>query len=386
MNQQTAQVGEAGAAAPGGEGAAAVHPFARRGASAAAGVFAAVARRQEPLLKLLAMAITLPMVLVFFYKYLPDYAFEEIAGVPRMLQSYELFWREMMNVGTYPARFASYYLQIYTARAIEAVIGMPGDPRFHPLRLAAEVITTVSLWVAAAPTLLDRTGRWDWRVFYGGLLALTAMSLYLFLPFDFPALALISLGLVALLHKKRALAMVLLLVCGMFRENNIHIAWFAVSTLAVPALSVGYRWAAAYVAAFLAEYWLLRKVIFPYRDNDITWVIYQNLISPGSWMIVFIVLAMAAIGFVVVAGRMGRARRWDPLDVFFMIQFLMVPVWLTFYLVNGSNWSEFRIQLPSLLPVLYAVAYRPAPGGWTVGDGGRAGDGVEGGAAAPSAV
>ena len=319
----------------------------------------AIARREDLLLKLLALAITGPVVMVLFVKYLPDHALL-ITDVPRILTGYDVFWEEMQRVGTFRARFASYYLNYYVGKAIEALVGVPGDVRLHPLRLAAVVITTVSLWVTAAPVLLDRTGRWNWRLFYAGLMTMAVISLYLYLPFDFPALALISLGMVAVLRQQKVLAMVLLLACGLFRENNIHIAWFAVSTLAIPALSVGCRWAAAYVIAFFAEYWFLRKVVFTYEDNNITGVIRENLLSPGSWMIVGIILALACVALVVVATRSARSRRVDPLDAFFLIQFLMVPVWLAFYLLNGSNWSEFRIQLPTLLPLLYAFAYRPA--------------------------
>ena len=77
-------------------------------------------------------------------------------------------------------------------------------------------------------------------------------------------------------------------------------------------------------------------------------------------MIVGIILLLAFMACVLISSRVARSRRADPLDSFFLIQFLMVPVWLAFYLLNGSNWSEFRIQLPTLLPLLYAVAYRPA--------------------------
>lgn len=384
MDQHTAQAGERAAAPPtapatsGNPGPASPAAAPLDDHFALSGLVTTVARHRTLLFKVLALALTPPMVLVFFLKYVPDYSFAEITGAPRLLTDYDVFWKEMQTVGTYRARFASYYLHYYTAKGIEAVMGVSNDPRLHPMRLAGFLITTLSLYVVAAPTLLDRTGRWDWRVFYGGLMSVTAMSLYLFLPFDFPALALISLAFVALLRKRRVLAMVLLLACGLFRENNLHIAWFALSMLVIPSLSVGRGWTAAYLVAFFAEYWLLRKWVFTYQDNPIPWVVYHNLISPGSWMIVCIILMMACIAFVVIASRTARARRWDPLDVFFTIQFVVAPAWLVFYLVNGSNWSEFRIQLPTLLPLLYAASYRPPPP--------DSDDRATGGVTAPSAV
>jgi len=68
---------------------------------------------------------------------------------------------------------------------------------------------------------------------------------------------------------------------------------------------------------------------------------------------------MAGVAYVVVAARRARAADHDPLDTFFMIQIGMVPVWLAFYLLAGSNWTEFRVQLPTLLPLMYALALRP---------------------------
>jgi len=43
--------------------------------------------------------------------------------------------------------------------------------------------------------------------------------------------------------------------------------------LVIPQLTVGIGWAAAYVVAFFAEWWFIRKVIFHVGGNDIAYVI-----------------------------------------------------------------------------------------------------------------
>jgi hypothetical protein len=323
-------------------------------------LIAAVARHEDLLLKLITLAATPLIVLIFIVKYLPDYA--QVNRIyPIILSDYNLYWKMMYEIGPFRPRFASNYLVYYVAKAIEAVIGIPGDPRIHPLRLSASVVTTVSLWLIAAPVLANRDRLWNWRIFYTALLIITMISLYQYLPFDFPSLVFVSLALVLLIQKRTVLTLIVLLICGLFRENNVHIAWFAVSMLLIPELSVGIVWTAIYVVAAVAEWWVLRRIIFDSGGNDVWYVIRINLASLTAYTVVALILCLAALVFVVVAARWGRAARRHPLDTFFLIQVLMVPVWLVFYLANGGNWSEFRIQLTTLLPLVYAVALRPQP-------------------------
>ena len=328
---------------------------------AVAGHSAGVARHEDLLLKLIVFAATPLVSLLIYVKYLPDYAMVTPDPVP--LSSYTHYWDHYYGVEPFRARFASNYTVYYVAKAIEAVIRIPGDPRIHPLRLSAALITTVCLWLVALPILLDRRRNWDWRVFYTGLLVVSFFALYQFNPSDFPSLVFVSMGLVFLLNKQRVLAMVALLICGLFRESNIHIAWFAVSMLVIPQLNVGIGWAAGYVVAFLAEWWVIRKVVFNVGGNDVWMVMRINLTSPTAWTMVMLTLCLAALAYVVIAARRARARARgnapDPLDTFFLIQVLWVPVWLVFYLFAGSNWTEFRVQLPTLLPLVFALAYRP---------------------------
>ena len=330
-------------------------------AAAVPGHFAAVARREDLLLKLIVLAATPLVSLLIFVKYLPDYAV--LTPTPAPLSSYAVYWEHMHGIEPFRARFASNYTFHYVAKAIEAVIGIPGDPRIHPLRLSAALVTSVCLWLVTLPVLLDRRRNWDWRVFYTALLIVSFFALYQFNPADYPSLVFVSAGLVFLLNKQRVPAMIALLICGLFRESNIHIAWFAVSMLIIPRLSVGVGWAAAYVVAFFAEWWVIREVIFNVGGNDVWMVIRINLASPTAWTMVALVLCLAALTYVVVAARRARARARglspDPLDTFFLIQVVWVPVWLLFYLFAGSNWTEFRVQLPTLLPLVYALAYRP---------------------------
>jgi hypothetical protein len=168
------------------------------------------------------------------------------------------------------------------------------------------------------------------------------------------------------LQKRRLAVLVLLVVCGLFRESNLHIAWFAVATLLVPSLSVGVGWAAAYLAAFFAEWWVLHRVVWPNARPQLGALaaMRSNVTSLTAWAVVALIAAMAATALIVVARRIRRQRGGEgapalaPLDLLFLIHIAAVPAWLLFYAANGANWSEFRVQLPTVLPLVYAVAWR----------------------------
>lgn len=324
-----------------------------------------LARRSDGLLKLLALALTPLVVLIFLMKFAADISIGPFTGERPFLGSYESYHGHMTQDSVYAPRFAAIQGVYYVARGIEVFTGVPAhDIRLHPLRLAAALVSTLSIWAAAAPVLLHRAGRWDWKTFYAGYLALACLSFYVYMPYDLTSLAFISPALYLLLEKKsRFGVLALLLVGGLFRESVLHVAWFAVATLAIPSLSVGLGWAATYVAAFAAEWWVLRRVIWHATTaNGPLDTLIANLTSPTAWVVVALILCLAGLALVVIASRVSRAtgfRRLPPLEAFFLIQVAMVPIWLLFYSCNGGNWSEFRMQLPALLPLLYAVAYRP---------------------------
>lgn len=323
-----------------------------------------LADHSDGLLKFLALLLTVPVVLIFFMKFAADVSIQSVTGERPMLDSYESYWWHTWGIDpVFRPRFAGRYLVYGVAKGIEALIGVRQDTRLHPIRLAAALVSIVSIWAGAAPVLLDRTRRWHWPTFYAGYGLLAALSFYVYMPYDLTSLAFISVAFVLLLQKRRVAPLVLLLVCGLFRESNLHIAWFAMATLFVRELSVGVAWAGAYLAAFFAEWWVLHRLVWPDARPTQTPLeaLRNNLTSLTAWAVVAMIACMAAVALVVVARRVRRhvtGSRPPPVEAFFLIQIAMVPAWLLFYAWNGANWSEFRVQLPTVLPLAYAIAWR----------------------------
>jgi hypothetical protein len=332
---------------------------------------APIGERADGLLKLLALAATVPLVLIFFMKFTADLAIAHATSEPSILWDYNGYWWQARHRDPILLpRFAGTYLVYYVARGIEAVIGIPQDFRLHPIRLAAALVSVASIWAGTAPVLFGRreSAQSDWRIFYAGYLLLAALSFYVYMPYDLTSLAFISAAWVLVLQRRRLAVLVLLVVCGLFRESNLHIAWFAVATLLVPSLSVGVGWAAAYLAAFFAEWWVLHRVVWPNARPQLGALdaMRSNLTSLTSWAVVALIGCMALIALVVVARRVRRApadgSRLPPLEALYLIHIAAVPAWLLFYAANGASWSEFRVQLPTLLPLVYAVAWRGQAG------------------------
>jgi hypothetical protein len=317
-----------------------------------------ISSHEDALLKAVALAATPLLVLLVLLKFAPDISTAVVQKTPPVLADYDFYW-QAYTVEVFTPRFAGMRLVYGLAKGIERLTGVPADPRLHPLRLAAFVVATLSIWGGALAVLLDRTGRWNWRTFYAGHLALCLMSLYVYAPWDLPAYGFVAAALPAILRKQLIWAMVLLLVGGLFRESMLHIAWFAVATLIFPALSVGIGWAAAYLVAFFAE-WKLIRVWFPTPARFGDWSVWPNLTSMTAWASAGLLLCVAALAGIVLAGRLARRGKSDnsgaQLDRFFLLQVAMVPIWMLFYMANSGNWSEFRLFLPVALPLVYALS------------------------------
>jgi hypothetical protein len=165
--------------------------------SPVANVLARLGGRADGLLKLLALAATVPLVLIFFLKVAADLSIVPVTCEPAILWDYDTYWWQTRGRDPiFLPRFAGTYLVYYVAKGIEAVIGVRPDFRLHPIRLAAALVSVASIWAGTATVLLGsrrgRTGRWDWRVFYAGYLLLAILSFYVYMPYDLTSLAFIS--------------------------------------------------------------------------------------------------------------------------------------------------------------------------------------------------
>jgi hypothetical protein len=257
-------------------------------------------------------------------------------------------------------RFAGNYAVYYTAKAIESVIGIPGDIRLHPLRLAACIWSTLSIWAAALPVMLDRSGRWNWRVFYAAYLAMACVSFYTYMPYDLPSTAFVVLGLWAVLHRRPAIALIAIVIGSTFRESMLHVVFFAMCALLIPSLRVHAGWVVAMLVVFFAEWFIIRRYLFPGARNTFVWRIWHHLGSLTLWASVGLVMWYTAQSTLSISRRVAGFG-WDDVDLFFWLQVLAVVPWLIFYTMNNGNLSEFRMLLPVLVPLVFALAYRRTP-------------------------
>jgi hypothetical protein len=324
--------------------------------------FARLAAREDLLAKLLALVASAILVLIMFLKFGADVSSPYLQRLPEktpMLSNYDVYWANLQDLMR--PRFAGNYAVYFTAKAIEKVIGIPADIRLHPLRLAAVFWSTLGIWAAALPVMLDRSGRWNWRVFFAAYLAMACVSFYTYMPYDLPSTAFIVLGLWAILHRRPALALLAIVIGSAFRESMLHIVFFAMCTLLVPSLRVHAGWIVAMFVVFFAEWFVIRKFLFPGSgQNHFVWRIWRHLGSLTLWASVGLVAWYTAQSTLAIARRVTRVG-WDDVDLFFWIQVLAVVPWLLFYTVNNGNLSEFRMLLPVLVPLVFALAYRRRP-------------------------
>ncbi|HSI35128.1 MAG: hypothetical protein ACAI43_17185 [Phycisphaerae bacterium] len=323
---------------------------------------AALARRERGLTLGLALAVTPVLILIFFLKFAADVSgpIVQRVDVPPMLTSYDNYWWHANQHPAMTARFAGNYSVYYLAKGIERITGIPADPRLHPIRLAAAIASIFWLWVGALPVLLDRSGRWDWRTFYAAFLGASCVALFAYTPYDLPSLAFTSLGLWAVIHRRPAWALLWILLGNPFRESLLHVVFFAGCTLLIPRLRMSLAWIAALTVAFFAEWYLIRR-FYPV-PSAFTIKIFGDLLSPTLWASVGLCLWFAGQAGLSIARRVA-AGGWSPLDRFFTLQILALLPWLLFYKLNNGNLAEFRMLLPVVLPLMFALAYRGEPAG-----------------------
>lgn len=319
----------------------------------------------EKLLSVLALVLAIELVI---FKFLPDIATGVIQGNASDLTDFALFKRDYLQIGTLAyTRFLGNEILWNVAQIIAGWVHSP-DVRLHPLRIAAAVLTPLYAGVGALPVLRGGT-ELNWRYFLAAYAAMVLMSLYVFYPYDMPALALISVALYFMLRGNMGLTLVFMLLTGLFRESSFHVVtWVALWMIIDRTRPLRDRmsWLAAFAAAFALEYEGLRH-FYPgpmTGDGLIIWDPRAIFLGRGMLSLTSICsLGLEAVFALVCLNRLLPIKTQDWRRNFFIANCCVLPAWWVFYRIMNGNMSEFRLLLPALLPCVYGLAYAAGTAG-----------------------
>jgi hypothetical protein len=313
----------------------------------------------EKILGVAALAFAIELVL---FKFLPDISTAAVQGVPSKLTDFEVFRRYYLTPDSvHYARFLGNHILYRLATALDGVCHT-GDMRLHPLRVAAGILTPLYVYLGAHPVLRDR-GEFSWRYFFAAYSFAVLIGLYVFYPGDLPSLAFLSISLFFLLRERLALALVFMLITGLFRETSLHAVFFvAIWAMFSPSRSPTGKatWLGMFAGAFLVEYVLVRH-FFPGPVASAGGVIFDPrtiFFDPGFLSLTTLCsLGLAALFPIVCLLRLRLLADDDWRRKFFALNCYSFPLWVVFYRMMSGNLSEFRILLPVLLPCIYGISY-----------------------------
>jgi hypothetical protein len=317
----------------------------------------------EKLLALSAIGICIELVL---FKFLPDIGTATIQHSTSSLADFDAYRSQYMVPGSvHYSRFLGNYLLYGLAIALDRIHHFD-DPRLHPLRLAAAIVTPLYAALGALPALKDAVAC-SWREFLVPYGLAVLMSLYTFYPGDLSSLALLSIGLYLLLREQLAAALVFMLLAGLFRESSFHmVAWIAVWCLVSHSRAPRVRvaWVAVFAVAFAAEYALVRHY-FPGPLSSAPHGVFLDpaviFLGPGMLSLTTVCsLSLAALFPLYYLVRVRGTAATDWRRRFFVINSLLFPAWIVFYRMLNGNISEFRLLLPAILPCLYGLSCEAA--------------------------
>jgi hypothetical protein len=313
----------------------------------------------EKLLSLIGLAFAIELV---FFKFLPDISTGLIQGNPSDFTDFALFRREYLQLGTLSyTRWLGSRIFWYVAQFIGHFVHSQ-DLRLHPLRITAGILTPLYACVGAYPVLRAAAGL-NWRYFMAAYAAMVLMSLYVFYPYDMPALALVSISMYFLIKEDLGLALLFMLLTGLFRETSFHVVvWVGLWTLLARTRSLRERvmWLGAFAASFVVEY----KVVRHFLPGPVTGgghiLIDPRAIFLGRGMLSLTAicsLGLEAVFALVCLNRLWPSQTRDWRRAFFIANCCVLPGWWIFYRMMDSNMSEFRLLLPAVLPLVYGLAY-----------------------------
>lgn len=314
--------------------------------------------RIEKLLCLLGLGLAIELVL---FKFLPDISNGLIEGARSNLTDFPLFERDYIDVGSLSyTRFLGNRILWHVAQLIGHLVHSP-DPRLHPLRIAAGVLTPIYAWIGAYPVLRGNR-EWNWRHFMAVYSVLVVISLYVFYPYDMPALAFISIAMYCLLRERLGLTLLFMLLTGLFRETSFHVVtwvglWVLLSGSRPARERVG--WFCVFALAFILEYKAIRH-FYPGPVTGAGHLVFdprEIFLGPGMLSLTAICsLGLEAVIALLCLNRLLRHPSGDWRRRFFLINCCVLPAWWIFYRMMDGNLSEFRLLLPALLPFAYGLS------------------------------
>jgi hypothetical protein len=316
----------------------------------------------EKLISVAALSIALELVL---FKFLPDIGTATIQHNISTLADFPAFEQTYMNPGSvHHARFLGNAILLELAKWL-APLDHSVDPRLHPLRVAAGLLTPLYAYIGVH-FVLWRGNEFAWRDFLAPYGLAVLIGMYVFYPADMPALASLSIAVYLVLRGKRPGALLLMLVTGLFRESAFHLVWLVAAWgLCDRSRPVTQRvaWAAAFALAFVAEYELIRH-FFPGPLSAAGGVILDPrvlFLEPGLLSLTTLCSLGLALLFPLACVLRCRALpRGDWRRDFFLLNCWIFPAWIVFYRMMSGNISEFRMLLPALLPCIYGFAWAGA--------------------------
>ena len=313
----------------------------------------------EKLLSLAALGFAIELV---FFKFLPDVSTAFIQHSQSALTDFAQFEREYLTPGSvHHARFLGNYI-LYCLAGLLTVVYHSTDPRLHPLRVAAGILTPCYAYIGVHFVLRDRAGL-AWRCFMALYALVVLMGLYVFYPADMPSLAFLSVALCLLLHERMLAALVAMLVIGLFRETSFHVVWF-VAAWAWFQGSRGWReraaWLAAFALAFVLEYVTIRH-FFPGPVSSAGGLILDpRVLFLDRGLMSLTTICSLGLAVLFPLACLVRIRDIDSADWrrgFFAINAYAFAAWIVFYRMMNGNLSEFRLLFPVILPCIYGIAY-----------------------------
>jgi hypothetical protein len=326
----------------------------------------------EKLLSLVGLACAIELV---FFKFLPDIATGVIQGNPSDLTDFALFKRDYLQLGTLAyTRLLGSRILWQVAQFISGFVHSQ-DLRLQPLRIAAAVLTPLYACIGAYPVLRGGTGL-NWRYFMAAYAAMVLMSLYVFYPYDMPALALISVSLYFLLKGDMGLTLGFMLLTGLFRETSFHVVTWVGLWMIIDRkhpLRTRVLWFAAFAAAFVLEYKLLRH-FYPGPVTGEGHILFDpRAIFLGRGMLSLTAtcsLGLEAVFALVCLNRLWPSKTSDWRRAFLIANCCVLPGWWIFYRMMDGNMAEFRLLLPAVLPCVYGLAYATGSDGRSVAQSG----------------
>lgn len=314
--------------------------------------------------KILALAaLTLSIELVLF-KFVPDIGTATVQRNTSVLTDFATYEAAYLTPhSVHHARFLGNYILYLLAKFLSTVYHS-GDIRLHPLRVAAGILTPLYSYVGAHLAIIDRT--YAWRHFLALYGLATLIGMYVFYPGDMSSLAFLSIALYFVLQERMLLALVFMLVTGLFRESAFHVVFFVVLwAWCARSRSIGNKvgWLLGFAVAFVVEYRIVRH-FFPGPVASGGGIILDPrviFLDRGTMSLTTLCsLGLAALFPIACFMKLRALGDGDWRSKFFLLNCYAFPAWVVFYRMMNGNLSEFRMLLPALLPCIYGLAFATA--------------------------